>query len=81
MDENIRVAALDHHKVDMNIASLENVSELSIVKNLPTLVKAYLRLGAKIGDGAVVDKIVKTTDIFIYLPYKNISETYLKKFI
>lgn len=81
MDENIRVSALDHHKVDMNIASLENVSELSIVKNLPTLVKAYLRLGAKIGDGAVVDKIVKTTDIFIYLPYKNISETYLKKFI
>ena len=81
MDENIRVAALDHHKVDMNIASLENVSELSIVKNLPTLVKAYLRLGAKIGDGAVVDNIVKTTDIFIYLPYKNISETYLKKFI
>ena len=55
--------------------------ELSIVKNLPTLVKAYLRLGAKIGDGAVIDYVVKTTDIFIYLPYKNISKTYLKKFI
>ena len=81
MDEKIRVSALDHRKVNMNITNLENVSELSIIKNLPTLVKAYLRLGAKIGDGAVVDKIVKTTDIFIYLPYKNISETYLKKFI
>ena len=64
-----------------DITNLDNVSELSIVKNLPTLVKAYLRLGAKIGDGAVIDYVVKTTDIFIYLPYKNISKTYLKKFI
>ena len=81
MEESIRVSALNKHKTDMNIANLDNVSELSIVKNLPTLVKAYLRLGAKIGDGAVVDHVVKTTDIFIYLPYKNISKTYLKKFI
>ena len=81
MDEKIKVKALDKYKINMNIADLNNVSELSIVKNLPTLIKAYLRLGAKIGDGAVIDNIVKTTDIFVYLPYKNISKTYLKKFI
>ena len=81
MDETIKVKALDKYKVNMNIADLNNVSELSIVKKLPTLVKAYLKLGAKIGDGAVIDNIVKTTDIFVYLPYKNISKTYLKKFI
>ena len=81
MDETIKVKALDKYKINMNIADLNNVSELSIVKNLPTLVKAYLRLGAKIGDGAVTDNIVKTTDIFVYLPYKNISKTDLKKFI
>ena len=43
-------------------------------------IKAYLRLGAKIGDGAVVDKIFKTTDVFIYLPFNTIKPEYLKKF-
>jgi len=81
MDQSIRVSALSNRKVAMNTANLENISELSIIKRLPTLVKAYLRLGAKVGDGAVVDPIFKTTDVFIHLPFSSISEAYLKKFI
>ncbi len=81
MDESIRVEALPSRKVAMDTSNLENISELSIIKRLPALVKAYLRLGAKVGDGAVVDPIFKTTDIFIHLPFSSINEAYLKKFI
>ena len=43
-------------KTEMNLVPTEGISDLSIIKKLPPLIKAYLRLGAKIGDGAVVDR-------------------------
>ena len=36
--------------------------------SMPPLVKGYLRLGAMIGDGAVIDEAFGTTDVFIILP-------------
>ncbi|NCU50856.1 MAG: hypothetical protein EBX29_03705, partial [Candidatus Fonsibacter lacus] len=80
MPENIRVDAIFSKKTEMNLVPTESISDLSIIKKLPPLIKAYLRLGAKIGDGAVVDKLFKTTDVFIYLPFKAIKPEYLKKF-
>ena len=67
-------------KTEMNLVPTEGISDLLIIKKLPPLIKAYLRLGAKIGDGAVVDKLFKTTDVFIYLPFNKIKPEYLKKF-
>jgi putative hemolysin len=64
----------------MNLVPIEGISDLSIIKKFPPLIKAYLRLGAKIGDGAVVDRLFKTTDVFIYLPFNTIKPEYLKKF-
>ena len=80
MPENIRVDAIFSKKTEMNLISTEGMSEISIIKRLPPLIKAYLRLGAKIGDGAVVDKLFKTTDVFIYLSFNSIKPEYLKKF-
>ena len=48
------------------------------VRALPPLVKGYLRLGAFIGDGAVVDFAFGTTDVFILLPVDRISVRYLE---
>lgn len=39
--------------------------------------KGYLRLGAAIGDGAVVDHGFNTTDVLIVLPIGKISGRYL----
>jgi putative hemolysin len=80
MPENIRVDAIFSKRTEMNLIPTEGISEISIIKKLPPLIKAYLRLGAKIGDGAVVDKLFKTTDVFIYLPFNSIKPEYLKKF-
>jgi putative hemolysin len=80
MPENILVDAIFSKKTEMNIVPTENLSDIQIIKKLPPLIKAYLRLGAKIGDGAVIDHLFKTTDIFIYLPFSTIKPEYLKKF-
>jgi len=44
------------------------------------LIKGYLRLGAYIGDGAVIDYEFGTTDVLIVLPISAIKQRYLEHF-
>ena len=41
---------------------------------LPPLIKGYVRAGACIGDGAVIDRQFGTTDVFIYLPVAKMDD-------
>jgi putative hemolysin len=50
------------------------------LKALPPLIKGYLRLGASIGDGAVVDAQFGTTDVLIVLPVSAINARYIDHF-
>ena len=43
---------------------------------LPPLLKAYLRAGAKFGDGAVIDAQSRTTDVFTIMPLADLEERY-----
>ena len=47
---------------------------------LPPLVKAYLRCGACVGDGAVADPRFGTTDVLVVLPVAQIAPRYLAQF-
>ena len=47
---------------------------------LPPLIKGYLRLGAYIGEGAVIDYQFGTTDVLIILPVSAISSRYIEHF-
>ena len=44
---------------------------------LPPLLKAYLRAGAKFGDGAVIDAQFGTTDDFTIMPLGDLEDRYL----
>ncbi len=48
--------------------------------SLPPLIKGYLRVGAKFGDGAVVDKKFNTTDVFVVMPVAEMDTRYLEFF-
>lgn len=50
------------------------------MRALPPLIKGYLRLGAYIGEGAVIDKQFNTTDVLIVLPVSDINERYFAHF-
>jgi len=75
-----RARALPERYVEMNRMSKESIDPKSALRVLPPLIKGYLRLGAYIGDGAVIDHEFGTTDVLIVLPVSVISARYLEHF-
>lgn len=61
----------------MDLMPREAVNAKSALTALPPLIKGYLRLGAKFGDGCVIDHDFSTTDVLVVLPVEAISERYL----
>lgn len=74
------VSALPSRYVDMNLIPKDEIDMRQAMRSLPPLIKGYLRLGAHIGDGAVVDHQFGTTDVAIILPVSNLSERYTSHF-
>ncbi|MCJ8520408.1 GNAT family N-acetyltransferase [Rhizobium tarimense] len=62
---------------EMDLMPLEAINARKALAAMPPLVKGYLRLGAMIGDGAVVDQAFNTTDVLVVLPISSISDRYI----
>ena len=75
-----RVRALPERFVSMNLMPADQVNLRTALHALPPLIKGYLRLGAYIGDGAVIDQQFGTTDVFILLPVDRIAPKYQNRF-
>lgn len=75
-----RVRAHDHRRIDMNMMPAEAVNARAALKALPPLIKGYLRVGAYVGDGAVIDHQFGTTDVFIIMPIEAIKSRYFAHF-
>ena len=75
-----RAQALPERYVEMNRLSKEAIDPKEALRALPPLIKGYLRVGAYIGDGAVVDHEFGTTDVLIVLPVSAIKQRYLEHF-
>ena len=78
--EDWRVRAHDHLRVDMNMMPPEAINMRAALKALPPLIKGYLRVGAFVGDGAVIDHQFGTTDVLIILPVEAINTRYFAHF-
>lgn len=75
--EEWRVSALPERYVEMNRMAREAIDPRAALHALPPLIKGYLRLGAFIGDGAVVDHQFGTTDVMIILPVSALNPRYV----
>jgi putative hemolysin len=75
-----RVRPQSGRRVDMNRQALSEIDQAAAMRALPPLIKGYLRLGAVVGDGAVIDHDFATTDIFMYLPVDRIPARYFAHF-
>lgn len=78
--QHYRVRALPSRFVPMNLLPPEQINPRAALHALPPLIKGYLRLGAYIGDGAVIDHQFGTTDVFILLPVDRIAPKYQNRF-
>jgi L-ornithine Nalpha-acyltransferase len=75
-----QVQARSHLRVEMARGGTSDIDQRAALKNLPTLVKAYMRLGCYFGDGAVIDWQFNTTDILIVLPVSAINPRYFNHY-
>jgi putative hemolysin len=64
----------------MNMLPLEVIDMRAAIRALPPLIKGYLKLGAYIGDGAVIDHQFGTTDVFVIMPVDAIRTRYFAHF-
>lgn len=80
MPTDVRVRARPELFVEMNLMPREAVDVKEALRALPPMIKGYLRAGCRIGDGAVIDHQFGTTDVFIYLPVKDIDARYAARF-
>tara|TARA_B100001057_G_C22715839_1_gene897676 strand:- start:34 stop:912 length:879 start_codon:yes stop_codon:yes gene_type:complete len=78
--EEWRVRAKEDRYVNMNMIKKEEINEKEALKSMPPLIKGYLRLGAYVGDGAVIDKQFGTIDVFIVMPREKIEKRFVDKF-
>lgn len=75
-----RTRALAHRYVEMNRMPKNAIDPKAALRALPPLIKGYLRLGACVADGAVIDRRFGTTDVFIVLPVAAINARYIEHF-
>ncbi|MCB1520103.1 MAG: GNAT family N-acetyltransferase [Hyphomicrobiaceae bacterium] len=75
-----RCRAHQHLFQPMDLMTKEAVDMKAALKALPPLIKGYLRLGAFVGDGAVIDRQFGTTDVLIVLPVEKIDPRYFDHF-
>lgn len=73
-----KTVALRTKRVNWKHVDVSTTPRLKIFKSLPPLIKAYLRVGAWVGEGAVFDPYFDTIDICIILKSDKIGPKYLK---
>ena len=71
------VKPLKSRAVRMDILDKDAIDPRRGVAALPPLLKAYLRVGAKFSDGAVIDAQFGTIDVFTVMPLADIEERYI----
>jgi putative hemolysin len=76
-DAEWQASAHHTHRVAMDRAAASDIDAKAALKALPPLLKGYLRIGARFGDGAVVDRQFGTTDVLVVLPVSQIDPRYV----
>jgi putative hemolysin len=75
-----RVAPLPRKFTSMDRISAGDMDARRALAALPPLIKGYMRVGAKFGDGAVIDRQFGVTDVFVVMPIHEIEGRYIEYF-
>ena len=78
---HIRPVAIKDRYIAMKDDFLINKSNFKkFLSSIPPLIKGYIRLGAFVGDGAVIDYDFNTIDVCIVLPTEKVAARYMDHF-
>jgi putative hemolysin len=59
--------------VDMDLIAPDRLDRREAMVGMPALIKAYLRVGGLVGEGAYVDRAFNTTDVFLMMDTSEMS--------
>jgi len=76
----LRATAIPDKYVDMRQIPSQEIDTAVAMLQVPPLLKAYLRLGGFIGDGAVIDRQFQTTDVCVIVKTDLITEKYARHY-
>lgn len=76
----LRPRALADRHVRTDMLPPEAIDARAALKRLPPLLKAYLRMGGMIGDGAVIDRQFNTIDVCLVLPTERVQANYQRHY-
>ncbi|MEL7092134.1 MAG: GNAT family N-acyltransferase [Pseudomonadota bacterium] len=71
---HLRVTARAPHAVPMDLLAEDAIDRRAAMVQVPALIKAYLRLGGVVGQGAYVDHAFNTTDVCLIMDTAAMSE-------
>lgn len=77
---DIRVQAKEGRYQSMDLLDSQKVDETKAKQQLPALIKAYLRLGGFVGDGAFIDHDFNTVDVCLLMDTVRMSERHKEFF-
>lgn len=63
---------------EMNLIPADRIDRREALVNMPALIKAYLRVGGVVGQGAYLDRAFNTTDVFVLMDTDFMSEKHRK---
>lgn len=72
--ETLRVTARAPHAQSMNLLPDTDIDRRAAMVGIPALIKAYLRLGGVVGDGAYIDHSFNTTDVCLIMDTAVMSD-------
>jgi L-ornithine Nalpha-acyltransferase len=78
--EDLRVRALPEHRLEMDRMPAEAVDPKRALQVIPPLIKAYLRLGGYVGDGAFTDRAFNTIDVCVLMDTARMTERYRRMY-
>ena len=73
---DLRVRAQAAHYLGMDLVPPDEVDPARALLAIPALIKAYLRLGGFVGDGAFVDRDFNTIDVCVVMDTGRMQERY-----
>ena len=75
----IRPVALTERYINMNTLPKNNIDQRAAIREVPPLIKGYLRLGGFIGDGGVIDTQWDSVDVSIVVKTDLVTQKYREK--
>ena len=75
---DLRVTARPDNRVEMDLLAPDQVDRAEAMRQMPALIKAYIRLGGFVGEGAWVDHDFNTIDVCLLMDTTRMVDRYAK---